>query len=100
VPGDIVVLRPGAQVPADARVLAGRGLEVDESALTGESLPVAKDEGAVPATAPVAERSSLVHGGTLVTSGAATAVVVNTGDRTELGRISALMRDTLPTRHR
>jgi len=96
VPGDVVVLDPGARVPADARVLAVRGLDVDESALTGESLPVAKDADAVAADAPVAERASLVHGGTLVASGTATAVVVRTGDATELGRISALMRGTEP----
>jgi calcium-translocating P-type ATPase len=96
VPGEIVVLRPGARVPADARVLDAHGLEIDESALTGESLPAAKATAAVAAEAPVAERSSLVHGGTLVTSGAATAVVVGTGDDTELGRISELMRRTEP----
>ena len=96
VPGDVVALGPGARVPADARVLDGHGLEVDESALTGESLPVAKDDAVVAASAPVAERTSLVHGGTLVTSGTATAVVVTTGDHTELGRISALMRGTVP----
>jgi calcium-translocating P-type ATPase len=96
VPGDVVALDPGARVPADARVLAARGLEVDESALTGESLPVAKDDDAVAADAPVADRHSLVHGGTLVTSGTATAVVVRTGAATELGRISELMRRTEP----
>ncbi|HEY6692218.1 MAG TPA: HAD-IC family P-type ATPase [Solirubrobacteraceae bacterium] len=96
VPGDIVVLSPGARVPADARVVDARGLEVDESALTGESLPVAKDAGAAPPEAAVADRSSLVHGGTLVTAGTAAAVVVSTGDDTELGRISELMRRTEP----
>jgi calcium-translocating P-type ATPase len=96
VPGDVILLSPGARVPADARVLGTRGLEVDESALTGESLPVAKAARAVPPEAPVADRASLVHGGTLVTSGTATAVVVSTGDDTELGRISGLMRRTEP----
>jgi calcium-translocating P-type ATPase len=94
VPGDVVQLRPGARVPADARVLRSRGLEVDESPLTGESLPVAKHDPPVPADAVVADRASMTHGGTLVTSGTATAVVVRTGERTELGRISELMRRT------
>jgi calcium-translocating P-type ATPase len=94
VPGDIVELRPGARVPADARLLRSRGLEVDESPLTGESLPVVKRDPPVPADAVVADRASMTHGGTLVTSGIGTAVVVRTGERTELGRISELMRRT------
>ncbi|HET9740414.1 MAG TPA: HAD-IC family P-type ATPase [Solirubrobacteraceae bacterium] len=94
VPGDIVELRPGERVPADARLLALRALEVDESPLTGESLPVAKDAAPVPEDAIVADRASMLHGGTLVTSGTASAVVVSTGERTELGRISELMRRT------
>ena len=94
VPGDIVELRPGERVPADARVLAARVLEVDESPLTGESLPVAKDAAPVPEEAIVADRVSMLHGGTLVTSGTGSAVVVSTGERTELGRISELMRRT------
>jgi calcium-translocating P-type ATPase len=94
VPGDIVELRPGARVPADARLLRSRGLEVDESPLTGESMPVAKHDPPVPAEAVVADRTSMTHGGTLVTSGTGTAVVVRTGEQTELGRISELMRRT------
>jgi calcium-translocating P-type ATPase len=94
VPGDIVELRPGARVPADARLLRSRGLEVDESPLTGESLPVVKRDPPVPEDAVVADRTSMTHGGTLVTSGTATAVVVRTGEQTELGRISELMRGT------
>jgi calcium-translocating P-type ATPase len=94
VPGDIVQLRPGARVPADARLLSSRGLEVDESPLTGESLPVAKHDLPVPEGAIIGDRASMTHGGTLVTSGTATAVVVRTGEQTELGRISELMRRT------
>jgi P-type E1-E2 ATPase len=84
VPGDIVVIRRGDRVPADARVLEARELEIDESALTGESLPVAKSPGAVAADAPVADRSSMAHGGTIVTTGDALAAVVGTGESTEL----------------
>jgi calcium-translocating P-type ATPase len=94
VPGDVVELRPGDRVPADARLLGSRGLEVDESPLTGESLPVFKDPAPVAAEAIVADRGSMAHGGTLVTSGTGSAVVVRTGERTELGRISELMRHT------
>jgi calcium-translocating P-type ATPase len=92
--GDIVELHRGERVPADARVFAARGLEVDEAPLTGESMPVPKAPAPVPAEAAVADRASMVHGGTLVTAGTGTATVVLTGDRTELGRISALMRHT------
>jgi calcium-translocating P-type ATPase len=94
VPGDIVELRPGERVPADARLLTQRALEVDEAALTGESLPVAKHPAPVAEDAIVADRVSMLHGGTLVTSGIGSAVVVRTGERTELGRISELMRRT------
>ncbi|HET8758634.1 MAG TPA: HAD-IC family P-type ATPase [Solirubrobacteraceae bacterium] len=94
VAGDIVELHRGERVPADARVLAARGLEVDEAPLTGESMPVPKAPAAVAGEAVVADRASMVHGGTLVTAGTGTAAVVLTGDRTELGRISALMRHT------
>ena len=96
VPGDVVRLSPGARVPADARLLESRGLEIDEAPLTGESVPVAKGPSAVAADAIVAERGSIAHGGTLVTNGTATAVVVDTGDRTQLGRISDLVRRTEP----
>jgi len=94
VPGDIVELRPGERVPADARVLRARALEVDEAPLTGESLPVGKRPAPVADDAVVADRLSMTHGGTLVTSGTGIAVVVSTGERTELGRISELMRTT------
>ena len=94
VPGDIVELGPGARVPADARLLGARGLEVDESPLTGESLPVAKHPEPVAPDAAVADRASMTHGGTLVASGSGTAVVVRTGEQTELGRISELVRRT------
>jgi calcium-translocating P-type ATPase len=94
VPGDIVELGPGARVPADARLLGARGLEVDEAPLTGESMPIAKQPAPIPADAMVADRESVVHGGSLVTAGTGTAVVVLTGARTELGRISELMRHT------
>ena len=91
VPGDIVLLDEGDMVTADLRLLDASKLQIDESALTGESVPVDKAEDAAPAEAPLAERSSMVYKGTAVTRGAAEAVVVATGMETELGEISALV---------
>ncbi|HYI19137.1 MAG TPA: HAD-IC family P-type ATPase [Solirubrobacteraceae bacterium] len=94
VPGDVLVLAPGDRIAADARVIGSHLLEVDESPLTGESLAVPKSSAPGAADAPVAERTGLLHGGTLVTSGVGTAVVVATGAATELGRIAGLLRRT------
>ncbi|GAA2596099.1 cation-translocating P-type ATPase [Dactylosporangium fulvum] len=85
VPGDVILLDPGDAVPADCRLIATTGLEMDESALTGESMPVAKDTAATRAAA-VAERSSMAFAGTTVAAGSATCVVVATGAETEAGR--------------
>jgi Ca2+-transporting ATPase len=90
VPGDIVVLETGASVPADLRLLETTELRVDESALTGESLPVGKHEHAVPAECPPAERHSIAWMGTAVASGRALGAVVATGLDTEFGRIATL----------
>jgi P-type Ca2+ transporter type 2C len=92
VPGDLLVLRPGTIVAADARVVSAHGLSVDDSTLTGESHPAAKSaESQLAADAPVADRSTMVYRGTTVTGGQATAVVVATGMQTEAGRIQALV---------
>ncbi|MBB3060127.1 cation-translocating P-type ATPase [Microbulbifer rhizosphaerae] len=89
VPGDLVLLSSGDRVPADLRLLEARGLEVDESFLTGESLPVNKDSQAIcePDT-PVAERCNQCFAGSLVTAGRARGLVVGTGLNTEMGRLS------------
>ncbi|MGV9983773.1 HAD-IC family P-type ATPase [Streptomyces olivaceus] len=92
-PGHVIELRADDVVPADARLLWEDGLEVDESALTGESLPVDKRVDPVP-RAPVAERSCMVFEGTTVVAGRATAVVVDTGDHTEAARAVALAART------
>jgi Ca2+-transporting ATPase len=92
VPGDVVLLQQGNVVPADARLVDTQNLEVDESALTGESLPVGKATGPVDADAPVAERTSMVFSGTNVSRGQAEAVVVETGMDTEVGAIAAELR--------
>jgi cation-transporting ATPase I len=83
--GDVMLLRGGEVVPADSRILAALGVEVDESSLTGESMPVRK--AAAPSSATdVAERSSVLYAGTVVAAGEATAVVFATGERTEARR--------------
>ncbi|MCK6504607.1 cation-translocating P-type ATPase [Myxococcota bacterium] len=91
VPGDVVVVEAGDRVPADGRLIACAFLEADESLLTGESLPVAKDPAPVPAPAPVAERRDMLHAGTLVTRGSAELLVTATGLSTEAGRIAQLV---------
>ncbi len=83
--GDVVELSRGSVVPADCRVLTATALEVDESVLTGESLPVTKQAEAVVAVA-VGDRSSMLYEGTTVVAGSALAVVVATGSDTEMGR--------------
>ncbi|MET7292945.1 cation-translocating P-type ATPase [Streptomyces griseoloalbus] len=94
-PGDRISLGAGDVVPADARLLEVDGLEVDESALTGESLPVAKALDPTPG-APVSRRTCMVFEGTTVVAGRADALVVDTGDRTEAGRAVALAARTPP----
>ena len=91
VPGDLIVLEAGDRVPADARLLRGRGLRVDESILTGESVPVDKTPAAVVPGAVLGERLSMLYSGTLVAAGQASAVVVATGVGTEVGRIGTLL---------
>ena len=97
VPGDVVLLAAGDQVPADARVLTSKGLQVDESALTGESVPVEKGPEPLEDGSEIGGRSSVVHGGTLATYGTAAAVVAATGNGTELGRISSLLGEATET---
>ncbi|MBI4504443.1 MAG: cation-transporting P-type ATPase [Chloroflexi bacterium] len=90
VPGDVVRVDAGDHVPADLRLLEAHELAVDEATLTGESVPVEKDAAASAADAPLAERSGVAYLGTTVVRGRALGLVVATGRRTELGRISGL----------
>jgi P-type Ca2+ transporter type 2C len=90
VPGDLVVLREGERVPADARLIAAAGLAVDESTLTGESLPVDKAIDAVDEEIPLAERASMAYAGSSVTRGRGLGIVTATGPETELGEIAGL----------
>lgn len=91
VPGDVVLLDAGGKVPADLRLLRSTGLRVDESALTGESVPVEKGEADLPAETPLGDRFNMAYAGTLVVGGAATGIVVATGVETEIGRIHQLV---------
>ncbi|MEV6878290.1 HAD-IC family P-type ATPase [Amycolatopsis sp. NPDC051128] len=91
VPGDVVELAAGDRVPADVRLTEVRLAEVDESALTGESVPVRKSADAVTGEAVVADRVGCAYSGTLVTRGWARAVVTATGGATELGDIQHLV---------
>ena len=88
VPGDLVLLESGNRVPADLRLVEAAELGVDESALTGESLPVEKSVSPVPPETPVAERRSMAHAGTVVTTGRGVGFVVGTGVATEFGAIA------------
>jgi magnesium-transporting ATPase (P-type) len=91
VPGDIVTLEAGDRVPADLRLLKARGLLIDEAPLTGESVAVEKQEDAVDPAAGIADQRGMAFSGTLVASGQATGLVVVTGARTQIGRISAML---------
>lgn len=95
VPGDIVLLASGDRVPADIRLIAVRNLRIEEAALTGESLPTEKSSHEVDAQAGIGDRACIAFGGTLVTFGTGTGVVVTTGNETELGRISTLLREVV-----
>lgn len=88
VPGDIVFLEPGNRVPADLRLVEATGLMVDESLLTGESVPVEKKTDRLAEDLVVSERTNMVFAGTTVVAGRAMGVVVATGMATEVGRIA------------
>jgi Ca2+-transporting ATPase len=94
VPGDLVTLQSGDKVPADLRLIRVKNLLVEEAALTGESVPVAKRTDVTARDASLGERAGMAYSGTLVVQGTATGVVVTTGGATELGRINALLNQT------
>ena len=93
VPGDIVILQSGDKVPADLRMLRVKGLQIQEAALTGESVAVEKTTEPVAHLSVIGDRNSMAFSGTLVTHGQGTGVVVETGAHTELGHISTLVSD-------
>ncbi|MGE0682081.1 MAG: cation-transporting P-type ATPase [Candidatus Binatia bacterium] len=92
--GDVVLLASGDKVPADVRLLKVRDLQVDESALTGESVPVTKESKSLPSETPLADRVNMAYAGSLVTYGQGTGIVVAIGNATETGRISQLVAQT------
>jgi cation-transporting ATPase F len=96
VPGDVVLLQSGDRVPADLRLSRVRSLQVDESALTGESVPVAKHADPLEEDVVLGDRKNTAYAGTLVASGVAEGLVWATGDATETGRIARLISGTTP----
>ncbi|MEX0934818.1 MAG: HAD-IC family P-type ATPase [Candidatus Paceibacterota bacterium] len=99
VPGDIVILEPGGWVPADLRLVSTNDLQVDEAALTGESLSVAKSPEVVEKDIPVTERGNMAWMGTVITGGVGKGVVVSIGGHTEMGKIAEELggKDTVVT---
>ena len=92
--GDLVLIGPGSRVPADVRLVETTALRIDESSLTGESVPPVKDARAeLPAATELGDRLTMAYAGTLVTAGRGRGVVVATGRATEVGRIAALTDD-------
>lgn len=94
VPGDYVLLQAGDKVSADMRLTFVKNMQCNESVLTGESLPTEKNTDIIAADTGIADRKNMVFSGTLITSGKAEGVVVLTGIKTEIGKISALLQST------
>ncbi|GAV20958.1 Ca2+-transporting ATPase [Mariprofundus micogutta] len=92
VPGDIISLQSGDRVPADLRLFKTRELRIEEAMLTGESLPAEKSTQTVTEDAAIGDRNNLAYSGTLVTYGQGQGLVIATGDNTEIGRISGMLR--------
>jgi Ca2+-transporting ATPase len=93
VPGDVILMKTGQRVPADARLLSAFGLEVDEASLTGESFPVAKNANAIlPSETRITEQVNMVFAGTVINRGQAKALITATGVNTEVGRVAGLVK--------
>ncbi len=93
VPGDVVSIRSGDRVPADMRLLEATNLRIEESALTGESVPASKDTLAVDVDAGIGDRQSMAYSSTIVSAGTGVGVVTATGPSTEIGRIQSMISD-------
>ena len=94
VPGDIIMIEVGEKIPADARLIKISNLQTQESALTGESLPVKKEIFEFPDDTAVADRKNMIYSGTIATEGHGKAVVTATGMNTEIGKIAGLIQET------
>jgi Ca2+-transporting ATPase len=95
VPGDIIFLEGGDRVPADGRIISATGLDVEESSLTGESVPASKQGHVyVDQIAPLGDRRNMVYMGTMVTRGKGEVLVTETGMNTEMGKIAGLMQQS------
>ncbi|MEJ2066516.1 MAG: HAD-IC family P-type ATPase, partial [Deltaproteobacteria bacterium] len=92
VPGDIIVLRTGDRIPADARIIEAANLKADEASLTGESMPVEKSSVLLEGDVEVADRKNIVYMGTVVVYGRGMGVVVATGMKTEFGTIAQMLQ--------
>ena len=95
-PGDLVVLREGAWVPADLRLTESHNLRLDESSLTGESEPVEKTAEVVPEGLPMPDRTNMAYAGTVATYGRGRGIVIATGAGREIGRIAQLLKEQPP----
>ena len=93
VPGDVVFLQSGDKVPADLRLMKVKGLQIQEAALTGESMAIEKIVDPVPEQSVIGDRKCMAYSSTLVTHGQGSGVVVKTGADTEIGRISTLVSE-------
>src|SRR4030042_3399045 len=93
VPGDIVLLKPGDKVPADGRLIESYNLKINESALTGEGLSASKKTEILPENTPLADRENMVYMGTSIEDGLGKIVVINTGIKTEIGKINILVEE-------
>ncbi|MCO5946749.1 magnesium-translocating P-type ATPase [Mucilaginibacter flavidus] len=96
VPGDVVILSAGDVIPGDSLILESQELFVDEAAFTGETYPVEKNAGVLPASTPLAKRSNALFMGSHVISGKASALIIKTGKQTEFGQISAGLQARVP----
>lgn len=93
VPGDVVILHTGDRIPADGRIIESINLQIEEAALTGESVPVEKHTDALPTQEmPVGDRKNMVYAGTAATYGRGRALIVATGMQTEFGKIAQLLQ--------
>ena len=98
VPGDIIILRTGDKIAADARLIEAVNLKTSEAPLTGESTPVEKKSAIIQGEAPVADRRNMVYMGTAVIDGRGSAIVTGTGMTTEFGKIASLLQAVKPER--